>query len=297
MADDSADAHVGNWGRWGDDDERGAINLIGESKRLEAAACIRAGQSISLSMPLNTKPGPFNPAPVEFELGTSPWGDSAGYAHDRVTLECHDRNITHIDALCHIWDGRGMWGGRQPDVLKPEGSCWADVDAWRDGIVTRGLLLDIPALRGTTHVTVDEPVHGWELDAAARAAGTEPKPGDALCVYGGRAAWEREARDSWDTYPPEVRPGLHASCVDYLRDHDVAVLVWDLVDARPAIEGGPWPVHGALISLGIALVDHAKLDSLVELCRQRDQHTFMLVIAPLRIPGATGSAVNPIAIL
>lgn len=195
-----------NWGRWGADDQRGALNLVDDAKRASAAALVRTGRSISLSRPLDK-------APVEYELRTERWDDSgAGFAHDRLVVDCHDRDITHVDALCHIWDGEGMWGGRRPgDVLTDEGSRWADIDQWGEGIVTRGVLLDIPALRGGDYVAVGRPVHGSELDEAARRQGLTIEAGDAVCVYGGREEWERQERDEWTSYPPLPRPGLHAS--------------------------------------------------------------------------------------
>lgn len=273
----------GNWGRWGDDDQRGALNLVDDAKRAAAAALVRTGRSVSLSRPID----------AEFELTTHAWDDTgAGYAHDRLTIACHNYDTTHIDALCHIWDADGMWGGRDPgEVLAADGARWADIDQWGEGIVTRGVLLDVPALRGEDHVAVGRPVHGTELDEAASRQGVTLEPGDAVCVYGGREAWARSGQGAWP------RPGLHTSCLEFLRDHDVAVLAWDLIDARPAEEGLSWPVHDALLSYGVALVDHALLEPLALACRDEGRYEFMFVVAPLRIPGGTGSPVNPLAVL
>jgi kynurenine formamidase len=288
-----------NWGRWGPDDQRGAINLIDPAKVAAAAATVRTGETISLSRPLDATGGADNPRPVEHLLGSRPFrSEGAGYAHDYLGLDCHNFKITHIDALCHIWDEEGMWGGRRPEeVLTSAGSSWGDIDQWGDGIVTRGVLLDIPALRGQPYVDVDEPIHGSELERAAGAAGVTMSPGDAICVFGGRTAWEDATRDQRSEYPPHPRPGLHGSCLEFIRDFDVAVLVWDFIDAMPSGYDLPWPVHGALISYGVALVDHARLEPIAERCRAEGRAEFMLVVAPLRIPGGTGSPVNPIAIL
>ncbi|WP_033288955.1 cyclase family protein [Amycolatopsis jejuensis] len=288
-----------NWTRWGPDDQRGAINLIDDAKRRQAAALVRSGRSVSLSRPLDASKSPHNPTPIGQELVRTTWRSAdAGYAHDAITIDCHSRNITHLDALCHIWDRDGMWGGRQPDeVLSESGSSWGDIDNWSDGIVTRGLLLDIPGLRGTECVEVEEPVHGNELAAAVAAAGLTVEPGDALCVFGGRDEWDARHHHEWTGYPPDPRPGLHASCLEFLRDHDVAMLVWDNADVTPSGYEVPWTVHGALMSYGVALLDQAQLGPLTRECRAAGRYEFMLCVAPLRIPGGTGSPVNPIAIL
>jgi kynurenine formamidase len=288
-----------NWGRWGDDDQRGAINLIDDAKRAAAARLVSSGRSISLSRPLERHGGAHNPEPVQHVVGRRPFRfPGAGYAHEYLGFDAHNRNITHLDALCHIWDEDGMWGGRRPEeVITSAGSSWGDVDQWSDGIVTRGVLLDIPALRGKPFVDPEQPIDDGELERAAEAAGIEIAPGDAVCVYGGRDAWEEVSRHEWTTYPPLPRPGLDGSCARFIRDHDVAVLVWDLIDAMPSPYEVPWPVHGVLMAYGVALVDHAQLAPLAQACREVGRHEFMVVVAPLRIPGGTGSPVNPIAIL
>src|SRR5690606_21989904 len=154
---------------------------------------------------------------------------------------------THIDALCHIWDHGQMWNGRDPDVeVTFDGSTWGGIEAWGDGLVTRGVLLDVPRHRSTDWVTQDDPVHGWELDELCRSRGIEVEPGDALVVYSGREAWEREFGRPWGGspgQPDDRRPGLHASCLEFLRDSDAAVLVWDMMDMYPDGLDLVWSVH------------------------------------------------------
>lgn len=283
-----------NWGRWGDDDQRGAINLITPEKRVAAAALVRSGRAVSLSRVFPTQGGAGNPNPAQhfmrwFERG------SGGAAVDYYGIAYHGYVTTHIDALCHVWDEHGMWGGRDPQqVLTTQGTRWAGVDQWQEGIITRGVLLDVPRFRGEPHVTLERPVHGWELEEVAAAQGVRLEPGDALLVYSGRESWQA-AHPDWSGYSPPA-PGLHASCLPFIRDNDVAVLGWDLMDAAPNEYGVPWTVHGALFSYGVALLDNALLEPLATACAEEGRSTFMLTIAPLRVPGGTGSPANPIAL-
>ncbi len=283
-----------NWNRWGAEDQRGAINLVTAEKRVAAAGLVRSGRSVSLSREFPTRPGPGNPNPAQ---QFTRWMDrgSGGAAVDYYGISYHGYITTHIDALCHVWDEHGMWGGRDPKaVLTTQGTQWGDVDQWRDGIITRGVLLDIPRHRQTPHVTLERPVHGWELEEAAQAQGVRLEPGDALLVYSGRESWQA-ANPTWSGYSPPS-PGLHASCLPFIRDHDIAVLGWDLMDAAPNEYGLPWTVHGALFAYGVALLDNSLLEPLAHACAEEGRYTFMLTIAPLRVPGGTGSPANPIAL-
>lgn len=283
-----------NWGRWGDNDQRGAINLITAEKRVAAARLVRSGRSVSLSREFPKNPGPGNPNPAQhfmrwFDRGTG------GAAVDYYGITYHGFVTTHIDALCHVWDENGMWGGRDyREVLSTQGTSWGDVDQWRDGIITRGVLLDVPRFRGEPHVTIERPVHGWELEDIAKAQGVALEPGDALLVYSGREAWQA-ANPQWGGNTPPS-PGLHASCLPFIRDHDVAVLGWDLMDAAPNEYGVPWTVHGALFAYGVALLDNCLLEPLANACAAEGRYEFMLTIAPLRVVGGTGSPANPIAL-
>jgi kynurenine formamidase len=280
-----------NWGRWGDADQRGAINLITPEKRVAASRLVRTGRSVSLSREFPTRPGPMNPNPAQHFMRWLRRG-SGGAAVDYYGITYHGYATTHIDALCHIWDEHGMWGGRTPEEeLTTQGARWGAIDQWSDGITTRGVLLDVPRSRGEPHVTPEKPVHGWELEEIARSQGVTLEPGDALLVYSGREAWEAAG-----PHPDDVRPGLHASCLPFIRDHDVALLGWDLMDAAPHDYGVPWTVHGALFAYGVALLDNALLQPLADACAEEGRYEFMLTIAPLRVVGGTGSPVNPIAL-
>ena len=290
-----------NWGRWGPDDEVGAVNLITPAKRAAAARLARSGRSVSLSRPFPKEPGPGNAFPAQHWMRTLPRG-RGGFAADYYGIFYHGVASTHLDALCHTWDDAGMWNGRDPrKEITFDGATFGAVDRWADGILTRGVLLDVPGHRGEPHVTQDRPVHGWELEEVCRARGIQLEPGDAVCVYSGREAWQAAHPDTPYGRPfgggTSERPGLHVSCLPFLRDHDVAVLVWDMMDHMPIGYDVPWAVHGAIFAYGVALLDNALLEPLARACQEEGRDEFLLVIAPLRVPGGTGSPANPLAVL
>jgi kynurenine formamidase len=214
---------------------------------------------------------------------------------DYYGIVYHGYVTTHVDALCHVWDEHGMWQGRDPKKeITTNGAAFGGIQHWRDGVTTRGVLLDVPKFRGEPFVSVEKPVHGDELEAIAKAQGVKLEPGDALCVYSGREAYQAAHRE-WSGYAPPS-PGLHASCLPFVRDNDVAVLAWDLMDASPNEYGVPWTMHGAIFAYGIALVDNALLQPLAEACAEEGRYEFMFTFAPLCVIGGTGSPINPIAL-
>ena len=283
-----------NWGRWGDDDEVGAINLITAQKRLSAARLARTGRTVSLSRYFPKTPGPGNPFPAQHYMKKNFRG-TGGIAADYYGIAYHGLAATHIDALCHMWCEDGMWNGRDPNQeITFDGARWGSIERWSDGIITRGVLLDVPKHRGEPYVSYERPVHGWELEDIAKAEGVTLEPGDAVAVYSGWEAWREANPDA----PYEVsadRPGLHASCLPFLRDNDVSVLVWDMMDFTPHGYDVPFSVHGAIFAYGVALLDNALLQPLAKVCQEEGRHEFMLMIAPLKVAGGTGSPVNPIA--
>jgi kynurenine formamidase len=271
-----------NWHRWGAADERGAVNLVTWDRSRQAAALVRSGEPISLSRRLI-------PDSRHVQLGTP------GVVTEHLAGSYHGSTVTHVDALCHVWSEHGMWGGRTPSAeLDADGSAWADITNLRDGIVTRGVLLDIPALRGEPYVSTDRPVSADELLAAADRQDVEVHSGDALVLYCGRDVLEAE-RDYQG--PDGERAGFGASCVRFVREHDVALVLWDMLEARSDRQVPFGAMHGVLWAFGVPLVDNCDLGRLVARCRTEGRYEFLLMLAPLVLAGGTGSPVNPLAVL
>ncbi len=284
-----------NWGRWGDKGSAGAINLINAEKRLEAVSLVENGRAVSLSRPFPVEPKLENPRPAQHFMSVMERPHGGGAAMDYYGVFYHGTATTHIDALCHVWDSGGMWDGKSPDkTLNFSGGSYGTVDAWSDGILTRGVLLDIPGHRGAPYVTLDAPVHGWELEDIAEAQGVEIRPGDAVMVYSGREAYAADHGGNWAG--GYSRPGLHASCLKFVRDNDISILGWDMMDASPNEYDIPWSVHGVIFAYGVALLDNSLLEPLANACAEEGRYEFMLTINPLNVIGGTGSPVNPVAV-
>ena len=282
-----------NWGRWGPDDQVGAVNLITAEKRVRAASLVRSGRAVSLSREFPKNPAPNNPNPAQHFMRLIDRGTGGG-AIDYYGIAYHGQASTHLDSLCHVWNENGMWNGRKPaDEIGFDGARWGAITNWSTGIITRGVFLDVPRFRGEPFVTQEKPIHGWELEDIARAEDVALEPGDALVVYGGRDAWDR-VNPMWGSAPS--RPGLHASCLPFIRNHDVSLLVWDMMDLMPNGYDVPWSVHGVIFAYGVGLVDNALLEPLAAACAEERRYEFMLMALPLVVVGGTGSPLNPIAL-
>ena len=286
-----------NWGRWGDDDQVGAVNMVTPEKRLAAAQLVKTGQAVSLSREFPKTPAPNNPTPAIHYMNRVARGEHDGFSSDYYGISYHGTATTHLDALCHTWNVDGMWNGRNPDdEITFDGAKWGSVEHWKEGIITRGVLLDVPKHRGEPFVTQEQPVHGWELEDIAKEEGVTLEPGDAILVYSGRDRWNEAGNPLWGS-DPAARPGLHASCLKFLRQSDCCLLVWDMMDLTPNGYDLGWSVHGAIFAYGIGLLDNALLEPLAEVCAREGRYEFLLTVNPLRVVGGTGSPVNPIAIL
>ena len=284
-----------NWARWGDENQAGAMNLITPDKRIEAASLVKAGRSVSLAHPLPVRPAANNPEPVQHFTKSHPMPDAGGVAVDYIGIHQHGFTVTHLDALCHAWDKNGMWGSKNPQQeLTYDGSRTGSVEHWRSGFMTRAVFLNVPKFRNTPYVTNDAPVHGWELEDIVKEQGVEIRPGDAVVLYSGLEAYSRD-------YGPYGRegtnfPGIHASCLPFIRDRDIALWCWDMTEMIPNGYGLAWSIHSVLFAFGVGLVDNACLEPLAQVCEEEGRFEFMLTVNPLVIVGGTGSPVNPVAV-
>lgn len=281
-----------NRGRWGADDERGTLNLIDEAVRLRALAQVRHGALVSLGLDLTTSASAKNVDPLVHRMLLDPPHPDA--ALDRIELAPHGFSVTHLDALGHVfWDGVAYNGRRAAAILADDGLRFGAITAAGDGVLTRGVLLDIAAVRGVPWLEPGDYVTPDDLDAAVELAGTTIEPGDAVFAHIGLA--RREAAEGEED--PSLRAGLHAECVRWLRRNDVAVWSGDCVERTPYPSAVlPLPLHQiGLASMGLHLLDCPDMDALHRACEAYGTRTFAVMMAPLRIPGGTGSPVNPIA--
>jgi kynurenine formamidase len=292
---DVQDLHrtLSNWGRWGDDDQLGALNLISPQVTAAAAATVRTGRTVSCARPLDTVSSADNPAPVAHHMtGTA----SEGMGADYFAIASHGFATSHIDALCHIFHDGKLYNGYPAEAVTAHGATKLGIHRLRDGIVTRGVLLDVPALRGVDALAPGEPVFPEDLEAAEEQAGLTVRSGDALLVRTGRWQWRRE-HGAWDA--GQLAAGLDASCLPWLRERDVATLGSDGVsDVLPSrVDGVGMPIHTVVIvAMGVHLLDNLDLDALAVACREEARWEFLFTVAPLVLRRGTASPVNPIAL-
>lgn len=284
-------ARCSNWGRWGPDDELGTLNLITPEVVLRAGAEIREGRTVSMADDL-TLDGPASPRPtVHFMVYGGPHSQSA---LDFIGLVPHGF-VTHLDALGHYSFDGFVYNGRPLDeALGSAGLQFASILAQRDGIVTRGVLLDVAAARGTDWLEAGDYVTVDDLDAAERLTGGRVEPGDAVVVHVGLEARQR-VRGPED---PRLRTGLDAASVAWLHDRQVSLYTGDCIERLPYPSAAmPMPLHSiALVSMGLVLLDCPRLATLTEVARELGRSTFLFTCAPIRVPGGTGSPVNPVAV-
>lgn len=290
-----------NWGRWGADDERGTLNHLTPERRAAGAALARIGEAISLAHDLGVDPSPENPSPVHHHMLAS--GDARdsngipGYeaARDYVGLDVHGLSTTHVDALSHMFVRGEMYGGRPASEVRSDGARANTVMTMADGVVGRGVLLDVPRALGVEYFDTGDVVTLAELQAAERATGTDVRPGDVLIVRWGREP-RRIAKRGFDGFS-----GLHAECLPWLHEREIAVLGSDgISDPMPFVGTPEWPfpVHQiGITGMGLVLIDNMALERLAAACAQEARWEFLFTMAPLRIPRGTGCPVNPVAIL
>jgi kynurenine formamidase len=287
---------LSNWGRWGKDDQMGAMNLITPAKRKQAAALVRSGISVSLSRTAETEKTADNGSPfghVMTATGDAPSGGS--YSLDTYSVSYHGWAHTHMDSLCHMFYQGKMFNGFSQQEITKTGAGKLAVTNFRNGIFTRGILMDIPRLKGVPYLEPPQAIYPEDLDAWARKAGITPQPGDVIFVRTGRWA-RRAAKGPWDVSKNSA--GLYASCARWLHQHDAAMVGSDgASDVMPSgVEGVTQPIHQlVLIAMGMPIFDNCDLEALSEAANREHRWEFLITAAPLTVGGGTGSPLNPIA--
>lgn len=287
---------ISNWGRWGKDDQIGTLNLITPEKRVAAAALVKEGVSISLSLDLNKHIGELNTSPLEHEVTTSEYG-SLGAAMDELSIRYHGYSHSHIDGLQHIAHKGLLYNRLSLDSIQSDGSQLAlGIQHAADGIVTRGVLIDVPRFRGVDFVPSGTVITEQEITAWEQESGVTISSGDVLLIRTGR--WIEVAQNGqWDV--GERTTGFHASIATWLKSRDVAVLGMDATsDVAPSrVEDHSLPLHVLTIAaLGMPLLDNLDLEALAATAAKLGRPTFLFIGAPLRVPGGTGSPLNPLAV-
>jgi len=295
---------VKNWGRFGAEDEMGALNLITPARRRAGAAAIVSGEVVSCARELPVRPSAENPNPalhMMIQAGDDCLMPGLGFESvmDFVGVAFHGMATSHIDALCHVFVDGTMYNGFAKEEVKSTGARRGSIMCAREGISSRGVLLDVPRCEGVPWLEPGTAIRIEQLERAEVQQGVRVDEGDILLVGTGRDA-RRAEHGAWSPFTVGLA-GLHPECIPWLHERGVAVLGSDGVsDPLPGagIEGWPMPVHQCgLVAIGLHLLDNLRLDTLAAACARVERWSFQLTVAPLRIERATGSPVNPIAVL
>lgn len=285
-------ADLSNWGRWGKDDQRGTLNLITPSVAREALKLAREGVSVSLAHTIDKVPAPDSPRP----LGQTLTLDGAGHAMDLYTIWYHGSVITHIDALCHYsFQGKIYNGFDKANIKEGPGCPQNGIENQKHGILTRGILVDMPLMKGVPYLEPGAPVTVADLEAWEKFARLKIRSGDALFLRTGRWA-QRAEQGAWNV--AARAGGFHGSVLPWLKQRSVALLGNDAVtDVQPSgIQGSPRPIHQvAIVAMGLPLIDVMDLEAVAKEAAARKRWEFLLTAAPVPVLGGTGFPLNPIA--
>ena len=285
---------------WGPDDRRGALNYLTPDEVRAAADEVKLGRTVSLAAPVENWPAADNPEPARHEM-KGPLGADAGpgvsFGMDRIAMNIHGNADSHIDALCHVMFDGSLHNGVAADTVDENGAAELSIDIAADGIVGRGVLLDIPRSRRVPWLEPGDSVTVDDVLAAERDQGVRVGRGDIVFVRVGHRR-RRNEQGPWDA--AQSRAGLHPHVLPVLAERQIAVLGGDgNNDTAPSpVAGVDFPVHVlAVNALGLHLMDYLQFTALASTCAEVGRWSFQCVIAPLRLPTWTGSPVNPIAVL
>jgi kynurenine formamidase len=283
---------VSNWGRWGKNDQLGTINLITTKVRRSAAGQVHSGISVSLARDLDPTKNIDNPAPFQDVMTL---GVDGKFNMDTYTASFHGFGMSHFDALSHTYYEGKLYNGFPDTSITAHGAGVLDTRVYKDGIFTRGVLVDVPWLRGVPYLNKTDAVSASDLNAWEKKTGVHIGSGDAVVIRTGRWAL-RAAQGPWDVSNSSA--GLDPSVMVWLRQRDAAMLVSDAAhDAIPsAVVGIDFPIHVlAIVAMGMPLADQCNLEDVAKEAQELHRQTFLLTLAPVRIPGGTGALINPIA--
>ncbi|TDW24205.1 cyclase family protein [Kribbella kalugense] len=308
---------LSNWGRWGPEDQLGTLNLITPAVRRKAASLVRHGATVSLARELApvAEPGDAFAPPQRYMLFTGegladehrvrqhPAGresDSARVhgASEYIGMVFHGFNVTHVDALSHVFWDRRMYNGKPPELVNSLfGASSHAVTAAGDGIVTRGVLLDVAAARGVEWLEPGTGVTPVDLELAESRQGVQVREGDAVLLRTGHGL----SRARLGPQDPNVhgQPGWHPAALPWLHERGAALIGCDAgVDVLPCdYPALSMPVHViGIVTMGLWLVDNLDLEAAASTAERMRRWEFLFTLAPLRLTGGTGSPANPLAV-
>ena len=303
-------ARCSNWGKWGSEDERGTLNYISPEAIVKAARLVRKGRVFSLALPFDSKgpqtnnhPRRFNPihrmmlTGGDFSSGAVTLPGGVGFSDDMIIMPTHCG--TQWDALSHCFVDGKMYNGYDADEISSQGAKRNGIEKMADGVVARGILIDLPRFKGVPWL---EPGYGITVEDLERASASHDLSltrGDALLVRTGQIAMCRD-RGAWGDYAGGDAPGLGFETAEWIHRREIAAVATDTwgMEVRPnQIPGALHPLHQVFLpSMGLLVGEIFDLERLADDCEADGVYEFLLVAPPLPITGAVGSPINPLAI-
>lgn len=286
---------LSNWGRWGPDDQLGAVNLITPETRMAAAKLVEKGVSVSMARDVEKDSAIDNPRPFLHKMLNVGLNNPGQFVSDNYQVSYHGYAHTHMDSLCHMaYNGKMYNGFPQAEVVE-SGAPKLAVTAFKQGIFARAVLMDMPRLKGVDWLEPGTPIYPSDLDAWEEKAGFKTRSGDIVLVRTGRWA-RRDAEGPWDVSKKSA--GLHASSARWLKERDAAILGSDAAsDVSPSlVEGVAQPIHQlVIIAMGMPIFDNLDLEAVSAEAARQNRWQFLVTAAPMAVGGGTGSPFNPIA--
>ena len=296
---------LSNWGRWGKEDQLGTLNFLNEKKTKEAVSLVEDGVTVSCARPISFQESLDSRAPaVHYMLESGEvWsiGDKVTSrvrqaATDYIGMRIHSG--THIDSLAHFfWEGQ-MYNGRPAHLVSTNlGATAESVELVGKGIVTRGILVDVPRIRGTNWIERGDGVFPSDILKAEEECGFIISQGDVLLVRTGQL--HRRNIEGPVDFRQSGSTACHAACLPLFHERGIAALGTDTGNdvIPPPYPDVIQPIHQiGIVAMGLWILDNANLEDIAEACAKRNRWEFMLSIAPLKLTNTTGSPVNPIAI-
>jgi kynurenine formamidase len=294
---------VNNWGRWGDDDERGTLNLITDDVVRRAAACIKTGKRFELGLPLGPNgpqaglvPGRINPQHLMIALATPSGSDPEGIRSSDDVYYLPTQAATHWDSLAHVSYGGRMWNGFDAASVDVTGARRAGIDK-TGPVAGRGVLLDVAAALGVERLEPGYTITAQDLDVAEDLAGTTVRAGDIVLVRTGQLQVLHAGDRVGYGFPS---PGLSLQTVPWFHEHDVAAVAIDnlTLEVVPSErEDAFLPVHLLhLVEMGLLQGQNWNLEALAADCADDGVYEFFLAATPDRFSRGLGSPVNPVAV-
>ena len=287
---------LSNWGRWGADDQMGAVNLITPEKRKAALHTVKEGVSFSMARNAEIKEAVDNPVPIvrkTTRTGASVSHTGIASTSDTFFISYHGMAHTHMDSLCHfVYDGK-IYNGYSSDVVGEDGAAKNSIINFKNGIITRGVLMDMARYKGVDWLEPGTAIYPEDLEGWEKKAGVKVQSGDVMIVRTGR--WAR--RDALGPWPPTQLAGLHMSCAPWMHARDVAIIGGDdAQDVLPSqVAGISQPVHElCIVVMGMPIFDNLDLELVSREAEKRKRWDFLVTASPAAVPGATGSVLNPI---